>query len=154
MTVVVGVDASLGSRAALRQAAQEAGWRNAPLVAVAAYEPPLGTPTGGYPVATMHTDTEQRTTAETTLRDTVHSELGDQAGQVDLRVSGGLAGHVILETARQTHAQLIVLASRPGKAVVPGTVPNHVLLKAECPVMVVPTAGSGGQAAQAEGSSE
>src|ERR1700716_2393451 len=104
MTVVVGVDGSAASRAALRLAAQEAQWRQAPLVAVSAYEPPFGTPAGGYPVASKHTEGEQRATAESALRDTVNEELRGQAPQVDLRVSAGLAGHVIVETARQTHA--------------------------------------------------
>lgn len=70
-------------------------------------EPPLGTPVGGYPAATMHTSSEERTTAESALRDTVSDELGDQAGQTDLHVSAGLIGHVIVEAARQTHAQLM-----------------------------------------------
>ncbi len=139
MTVVVGVDGSPRSRTALRLAAQEAHWRHVPLVAVSAYEPPLGMPTGGYPVATLHTAEEERATAESTLRDTVHEELGDQAGQTDLRVSGGLAGRVIVETARQTHAQLIVLAASPGKSLLPGTVSQYVLHKAECPIMLVPS---------------
>jgi nucleotide-binding universal stress UspA family protein len=143
MTVVVGVDGSSRSRAALRLAAQEAHWRQVPLVAVSAYEPPLGTPTGGFPVATLHTEEEHRATTESTLRDTVHEELGEQAGQTDLRVAVGLAGRVIVETARQTQAQLIVLASSPGKAVLPGTVSQYVLHKAECPVMLVPAASNG-----------
>jgi nucleotide-binding universal stress UspA family protein len=138
VTVVVGVDESAASRAALRQAAQEARWRHAALVAVTVYEPSLGAPTGGYPIAASHTDSEKRATAESALRDTVRKELGDQDVQIDLRVSGGLAGRVIIDTARQTAAQLIVLAAGPGKSVVPGTVSHHVLLKAECPVMVVP----------------
>jgi nucleotide-binding universal stress UspA family protein len=142
MTVVVGVDGSVASRAALRLAAQEAQWRHAPLVAVTAYEPPLGTPVGGYPVAAKHTADEQRATAESALRDTVNDELGGQATEVDLRVSSGLAGRVIVETARQTHAQLIVLAAREGKAVLPGTVSQHVLLRAECPVTIVPSKGT------------
>ncbi len=62
MTVVVGVDNSAASRAALRLAAQEARWRQVPLVAVTAYEPPLG-PAGGYPIAAKHTEGEQRATA-------------------------------------------------------------------------------------------
>ena len=138
VTVVVGVDGSAASRAALRQAAQEARWRNVPLVVVAAYEPPLPAPSGGYPVAAMHTDTENRAATELTLRDTVKNELGDQAGHVDLRVSAGLAGRIIVETARETYAQLVVLATTPARSVVPGTVSHHVLTKAECPVMVVP----------------
>ena len=52
MTVVVGIDNSEASKAALRLAAQEARWRQAPLVAVSAYEPPLG-PVGGFPGAAM-----------------------------------------------------------------------------------------------------
>ena len=91
-----------------------------PLVAVSAYEPPLGTPKGGFPVAALHTADEERATAESTLRDTVSEELGDQAGQTDLRVSAGLAGRVIVETAHQTNAQLIVLAASPGKSLLPG----------------------------------
>ena len=141
MTIVVGVDGSATSRVALREAAQEARWRNASLVAVAAYELPLGVPAGGYPGATMHTESENRTTAETALLSTVRDELGDQAGQIGLRVSGGLAGHVITETARQAHAELIVLAASAGKPLVPGTVSHHVLSKAECKVMIVPAAG-------------
>jgi nucleotide-binding universal stress UspA family protein len=137
MTVVVGVDNSAASRAALRLAAQEAHWRQVPLVAVTAYEPPLG-PVGGYPITAKHTEEEQRDTAEAALRATVDDELGDQAGQADLRISEGLAGRVIIEAAREAKAELIVLAARPGRAVVPGTVSTYVLLKARCPVTVVP----------------
>ncbi|MFY9929592.1 MAG: universal stress protein [Streptosporangiaceae bacterium] len=137
MTVVVGVDNSASSRAALRLAAQEARWRQVPLVAVTAYEAPLG-PVGGYPIAAKQAEGEQRATAEAALRATVDDELGDQAGQADLRISEGLAGRVIIEAAREAKAELIVLAARPGRTVVPGTVSQYVLLKARCPVAVVP----------------
>src|ERR1700734_2315273 len=137
MTVVVGVDNSAASRAALRLAAQEARWRQVPLVAVTAYEPPLG-PAGGYPIAAQHTEGEERATAAAALRATVDDELGDQAGQADLRISEGLAGRVIIEAALEAKAELIVLAARPGRTVVPGTVSQYVLLKARCPVTVVP----------------
>jgi nucleotide-binding universal stress UspA family protein len=141
VTILVGVDGSPASRVALREAAQEARWRKASLVAVATYELPLGTPAGGYPAATKHTESENRATAETALRNTLRDELGDQAREVDLRVSGGLAGHVIIETARHAHADLIVLAASAGKVLVPGTVSHHVLSKAECKVMLVPGTG-------------
>jgi nucleotide-binding universal stress UspA family protein len=137
MTVVVGVDNSAASRAALRLAAQEARWRRVPLVAVTAYEPPLG-PVGGYPIAAKHTEGEQRATAEAAVHATIDDELGDQAGQADLRISQGLAGRVIIEAAREAKAELIVLAARRGRTVVPGTVTQYVLLKARCPVAVVP----------------
>ena len=131
MTVVVGVDNSKASGAALRLAAQEARWRQVPLVAVSAYDPPRG-PVGGFPGAAMHTEGEERATAEVTLRATVNDELGDQTGETDLRISAGLAGRVIIETARQTHAQLVVLAAHPGMTM------EYVLLKARCPVTIVP----------------
>ena len=141
MTVVVGVDNSAASRAALRLAAQEARWRQVPLVAVTAYEPPLG-PAGGYPIAAKHTEGEQRATAEAALRAAVGDELGDQSGQADLRISEGLAGRMIIEAAREAKAELIVLAARPGRTVVPGTVSQYVLLKTRCPVTVVPVEGT------------
>jgi nucleotide-binding universal stress UspA family protein len=132
MTVVVGVDNSKASGAALRLAAQEARWRQAPLVAVSAYEPPRG-PVGGFPGAAMHTEREERAAAEAALRATVDNELGDQTGETDLRISAGLAGRVIIETARQTHAQLVVLPAHPGMTM------EYVLLKARCPVTIVPS---------------
>jgi nucleotide-binding universal stress UspA family protein len=141
MTVVVGVDNSPASKAALRLAAQEARWRQVPLVAVTAYEPPIG-PVGGYPQAAKHTETEERASAEAELRATVDDELGDQASQADLRISAGLAGRVIIDAARQTRAQLVVLAARPGKSAMPGTVSQYVLLKARCPVTIVPGEGA------------
>lgn len=138
MTVVVGVDNSPASRAALELAAQEARWRQAPLVAVSAFEPPLGTAVGGYPAAAMHTEGERKATAESELRAAVDETLGGQGIQADLRVSAGLAGRVIIETARQTNAQLVVLAAHPARSVLPGTVSQYVLLKARCPVTIVP----------------
>jgi nucleotide-binding universal stress UspA family protein len=72
------------------------------------------------------------------LRATVDHELGAEAGQASVRVSAGLAGRVIIEAAREAHAQLIVLATHPGRSVMPGTVSQYVLLKARCPVTLVP----------------
>ena len=119
MTVVVGVDNSPASRAALELAAQEARWRQAPLVAVSAFEPPLGAAVAGYPAAAMHTEGEQKATAESELRAAVDDTLGGQGIQADLRVSAGLAGRVIIETARETNAQLVVLAAHPASSVLP-----------------------------------
>jgi nucleotide-binding universal stress UspA family protein len=58
-------------------------------------------------------------------------------------VSAGLAGRVIVEAARETHAELIVLAARTSKPVVTGTVSQYVLLKARCRVTIVPGEGTG-----------
>ena len=136
-TVIVGVDSSEASKAALRLAAQEARWRQASVVAVSAYELPLG-PVGGFPGGALHTQGEEQATAEAELRATVDHELGDDAGQAKVRVSTGLAGRVIIEAARVVQADLIVLGAHPGKSAVPGTVSQYVLLKARCPVTSVP----------------
>ena len=45
---------------------------------------------------------------------------------------------MIIEAAREAHAELIVLAAHPGRSAVPGTVSQYVLLKARCPVTIVP----------------
>jgi hypothetical protein len=47
-----------------------------------------------------------------------------------------------MEAARETKAELIMLASHTGKSVLPGTVSHYVLLKARCPVMIVPADGA------------
>jgi hypothetical protein len=60
MTVIVGVDSSEASKAALRLAAQEARWRQASLVAVSAYELPLG-PAGGASPARKSPSPARRT---------------------------------------------------------------------------------------------
>jgi nucleotide-binding universal stress UspA family protein len=120
MTVVVGVDNSPASRAALELAAQEARWRQAPLVAVSAFEPPLGTAVAGYPAAAMHTEGEQKAAAESELRAAVDETLGAQGIQADLRVSAGLAGRVIIETARQTKEDEQDSGARSSKASRPG----------------------------------
>ncbi|HEX3965322.1 MAG TPA: universal stress protein [Trebonia sp.] len=65
----------------------------------------------------------------------------EQGAHTDLRVSAGLAGRVIIDTARQTHAPLVVVAARPGMPTMPGTVSQYVLLKALCPVTIVPGEG-------------
>ena len=142
MTVIVGVDNSEASKAALRLAAQEARWRQASLVAVSAYELPISPP-GGFPSSAMYTQSEEQAAAEAELRATVDHELGDEAGQASVRVSAGLAGRVIIEAAREAHAQLIVLATHPGRSVMPGTVSQYVLLKARCPVTLVPDESTG-----------
>ena len=62
--------------------------------------------------------------------DLTDSELAGQVYWVAVRV--------IIEAAREAKAELIVLAARPGRTAVPGTVSQYVLLKARYPVAVVP----------------
>jgi nucleotide-binding universal stress UspA family protein len=112
MSVVVGVDGTEASQAAIRMAAEEARYRQAPLIAVMAYsgERTLGA-LAGQPVATLATGGDQRTAAESSLRNLVIGALGKRADHVELRVVAGIAGRQIVEAAREARAQLIVLAT-------------------------------------------
>ncbi len=101
--VVVGVGGSGSGHAAIQLAATEAAYRQAPLIAVTAYQ---GTGVLGGPA----------TRPEAT----------------------GLAGRKLVETARATGAQLIVLATGQGTSALAGAVSQYVLRHAPCPVLAVP----------------
>lgn len=139
--VVVGVDGSPGSLAAIQLAAREAKYRGAELVAVMAYsgERALSAP-AAQPVASLPADDDERLGAESALRDAVHAALGDKASTVQRRAMLGLAGRQLIETAAQTKAQLIVLATRGSMSLLIGTVSQYVLRNAPCPVLLVPGA--------------
>ncbi len=137
--VLVGVDGSDASRAAIALAAREAHYRSAPLIAVQAYsgERQLGAP-AVRPLSIMRTAEEERIDTESSLREAVRAVLGDQADGVEVRAVLGLAGRKIVETAQKVNAQLIVLATRGSTSMLLGTVSQYVLRKAPCPVLVVP----------------
>ena len=145
MTVVVGVDGSAGSQAAIRLAAQEARYRTAPLLAVMAYsgERATGAP-ATRPVSTLRTPADDRAATETMLQDLVHDALGGQADGGTCRTVAGVPGRALVTVAREAEAQLIVLAARGDTTVarVLGAVSQHVLRNAPCPVLVVPGPGT------------
>jgi nucleotide-binding universal stress UspA family protein len=144
MTVMVCVDGSAGSHAAIRLAAREARYREAPLMAMMAYsgDRTLGAP-AARPLATLRTADDERASTEATLLDIVRDALGAEAGAVECRVVAGLPGRAIVQSAQEVDAQLVVLTSRADAAMsrVLGAVSQHVLRHAPCPVLVVP-AGS------------
>lgn len=139
--VLVSVDGSGASRAAIALAAQEARYRDAPLVAVQAYsgERVLGEP-AARPVSVLRTVEDDRIATESSLRRALRETLGDLAGNVEVHAVLGLAGRKVVEMANKTDAQLIVLSSRGSPSMVLGTVSQYVLRKAPCPVLVVPVA--------------
>ena len=140
MTVVVGVDSSAGSQAVIRLAAQEARYRTARLMAVMAYsgERTLGAP-ATRPLATLRTAEEERVLTDATLRDIVRDALGPQADDVEYLPVAGVPGRALVEAARATGAQLVVLSTRgEATARMLGAVSQHVLRHAPCPVLVVP----------------
>jgi nucleotide-binding universal stress UspA family protein len=141
MTVVVGVDGAGRSLTAIQLAAREASYRGARLIAVMAYagERAFGAP-AARPVASLRTDDDDRIVAESMLRDAVRDALGGQADAVELRTVQGVAGRKLVETAAQAGAELVVLATRGGVSMLPGTVSQYVLRRAPCPVLIVPEA--------------
>ena len=147
--VVVGVDGSDCSRAAIVMAAREARYRDVPLIAVQAYsgERTLAGP-AAQPALTLRTPADdERAHAESNLRDALRDALGDVADSVEVRALLGLAGRRIVETAHKVNAQLIVLATRGSTSLLLGTVSQYVLRKAPCPVLVVPAGSPAAQSA-------
>ena len=139
-SVVVGVEGGRGSRKAIRLAAQEARYRDAPLIAVMAYSGDRAVAPAVRPVAMLRAPGEEHLVAESALRDAVVDALGEDADRVELRTTLGLAGRNLIDTARRVNAQLIVLAGRGSASMLLGTVSQYVLRKAPCPVLVVPEA--------------
>jgi nucleotide-binding universal stress UspA family protein len=137
--VLVGVDGSDASRAAIQLAAREARYRDVPLIAVWAYsgERPFGAP-AARPVAAVLSAEDERAEAESGLRDAIRDALGNDAAGVEVRAVLGLAGRKIVETAHKVNAQLIVLATQSSASLLLGTVSQYVLRKAPCPVLIVP----------------
>ncbi len=142
MSVVVGVDGTPNSYAAIRQGHEEAKLRGTELVAVMAYsgEGALGTP-AARPLSTPRSPAEDQKLAESTLDSVVKAALGDDGGVV-LRVEAGQPGRVLVETARVHQAVMVVLSARkertPSRLL--GAVSQYVLRNAPCPVLVVPEA--------------
>lgn len=137
--VLVGVDGSDASRAAIELAAREAHYRDAPLIVVQAYsgERPFGAP-AALPIATLRSPEDERAETESSLRDAVREALGEEAARVEVVAVLGLAGRKIVETAHKVNAQLIVLATQGSASLLLGTVSQYVLRKAPCPVLIVP----------------
>ena len=137
--VVVAVGGSGSGRAAIQLAATEAGYRQAPLIAVTAYQAAAAVgASAGRPVATRRTPDDDRVTAEAMLGDEVTAALGDVAGETELRAVAGLPGRKLVETARAANAQMIVIAAGLSGSALAGAVSQYVLRNAPCPVLVVP----------------
>jgi nucleotide-binding universal stress UspA family protein len=143
MTVVVGVDGSPESYAALRIGQEEASLRGTELVAVMAYggEGVLGAP-AGRPLGGTRSGSEDRELASSTLRSVLKAALGPDDVTVQAEVEAGQPGRVLVETARARDAVMVVLAARkertPSRLL--GAVSQYVLRNAPCPVLVVPEA--------------
>lgn len=132
--IVVGVDGSSGSRAALEWARDEAVQWDAQVVAVQAWEfTPLIVATDA-PIDLQ----ELRRATEESLDNMVREVFGDEADRVEQRVVEELPAQAVLDAAAD--CDLVVVGSRGlggVRSLLLGSVSQKVLHHAHCPVVVV-----------------
>jgi len=136
--VVVGVDGSEGSRAALRFAYEEAGLRRCPLVVVTVWQYPVLTTLPAFGALPPIEDLSGE--AENSLRQVLDEEGVATTDEVDVQtvVAEGAAAAALIEAAHD--ADLLVVGSRGHggfTGMLLGSVSQHVVSHAPCPVVVV-----------------
>jgi nucleotide-binding universal stress UspA family protein len=141
--IVVGVDPSDESRAALAWAVEEGRIRRVPVLAVHAWELPVIATTSGLvpPEPEFAADlTQIRQAAEEVVAALVE-EVAGGASDVDVRPVAveGKPVNALLDTAEREHAELIVVGSRGHGGFIGlllGSVSDQVVRHASCPVVV------------------
>ena len=130
--IVVGVDGSAASLDALRWAARQAELTGATLEAVTSWSYPT---TYGFPVI-ANVDWEKG--ARTVLDQAIAEALGDAGESVVRRVAEGHPSRLLADLA--VGADLLVVGSRGHggfTGLLLGSVSEHVVTHAPCPVVVV-----------------
>ncbi|WP_431682635.1 universal stress protein [Kitasatospora sp. KL5] len=130
--VVVGVDGSRSSAAAVDFAFGLAARRRAGLRAVWTWQPPLILPT------------DEHTAVETIRRQLSESTAGRGSAHPDVRLTHDvLVGHPVEQLAAASAHALAVVVGRRGHGGFTGmrlgSVPHGLLHRAHCPVVIVPT---------------
>jgi nucleotide-binding universal stress UspA family protein len=137
--IVVGVDCSAGSRAALQFALDDAVRRGVPVEAATAYRPPDYW-LDFYAVGTTAPDTV-RTAAVERIRTFVAEVLAGRSGPApEVRVHAGMGGATDVLLRRAHGADLLVIGSRGHGglgAMLLGSTSMSCTLHATCPVTVV-----------------
>lgn len=139
--IVVGVDSSHGSKAALRWALAQARLTGAAVQAVAAWQQPATYEYSYGAIPFPSPGDDIAATAEKILTETVAEAVGTGGPPVDVRVkvAHGPAARILLEAA--AGAELLVVGSRGHGAfagMLLGSVSQHCTHHAPCPVIVVP----------------
>lgn len=140
MMILVAVDGSEGSAAALRWARRFADQMGASMGAVRAWEYPSSAVLPGGPSLRGQDEVTAEVTSELTrfLRD----ELAEGAEGVEVIVEPGVADLAVLRAAERWRADLIVVGRRGLGAVAGrllGSVSRRVVEGAPCPVAVIPS---------------
>ena len=136
-SILVGVDGSACSQAALDFAAEEAALRGAPLLIVCAWDlPDVGYAVSAYPKEFLEIVHEEAKAIAAKSRDRV-TELKPTL-TVKTKVIKGSPGAVIVKEAKN---QVLVVVGNRGRGGVAslllGSVSHHVVHMAPCPVIVV-----------------
>jgi nucleotide-binding universal stress UspA family protein len=137
--IVVGVDGSQSSKAALAWAIGQAELTDATLEAVMAWEYPISFAGVGYAPIGSLPDTDFAENAEQVLG-AVISETVDPASEIKVSatVREGNPARILLEAARD--AELLVVGSRGHGGFTEallGSVSQHCVHHAQCPVVIV-----------------
>jgi nucleotide-binding universal stress UspA family protein len=137
--VMVGVDGSDGSRAALRWASDLAERTGRSTVVVHAWRFPM--PVGIHPMPVAPPDPDEMDARiEDSIRQICEQELGAAAAQVRIASLHGDATGALVDAARRDDADLLVVGSRGlggFRSLLLGSVGRTVLEHAPCPVAIV-----------------
>ena len=139
-TIIVGVDGSDQSRAALQWAYDEAAHHGASVTAIMSWELPtlpMSPPYGSLSDADYPT---QPRTEALALLDQLVANLDGRSSEVDVRTSveEGHAAEVLIERSKE--ADLLVVGSRGHggfAGMLLGSVSHHLVAHASCPVVVL-----------------
>ncbi|MGK5637427.1 universal stress protein [Streptomyces sp. URMC 126] len=139
--VVVGVDGSAGSVAALRQGAREAARHGAVLCPVYAWAPPGGEAADAVSPAPADVRAHWQRAAATVVRQTCEAAFGPAPPGTVLRPRAVRAapGPALVALAHDPGSLLVVGTGEHGPLhhVLHGSVSRHCLRHARCPVLVV-----------------
>jgi nucleotide-binding universal stress UspA family protein len=104
MTVLVGVKRTSSSQAAIRLAAQEARYRDTPLIAIMAYPAERNWSPAVRPVTQQLTRGDDAAVVKQLLHEAVSDALGKAAKQVECRAVPDLPGRALVHAAEATSA--------------------------------------------------
>jgi nucleotide-binding universal stress UspA family protein len=138
--IVVGLDNSASSKAALNWAAEQANSTGTVLRAVHVLDWPYGLSTVGFPAPLNYMDV-RREEIEDSYREAIVAEFEAVSPALDwiLQFASGDAGHILVEQSKD--ARLLVVGTREHaglRRLLSSSVSHYCLRHAACPVVAVP----------------